>query len=300
MNKNSNLLVLLFLGMIWSSFAIFTKISAEDLSPYFVAFARLVLGGALLYSICLIQRKKIFIVKNFKYYAVAGFFNSAFPFTLFAIASREVDSGIAAILDGVVPMFEVLISIFFLKRFVGKSAIWGVIFGIVGIVITYFDGNLATDITWSYSLAVLAILAATASYAGASLYLNAKCKNIESMTMAAGSVLFAALMLSPSLFFADFSVIDTKVVSSLFGLGLLCTGIAYVFYFKLIVEEGPRTAVSVVLLIPVFGTIFGAMFLDEVITLNKIIGCVTILASMKFILNLSKQNFFKSKNAPVV
>jgi drug/metabolite transporter (DMT)-like permease len=71
-------------------------------------------------------------------------------------------------------------------------------------------------------------------------------------------------------------------------------------FFKLITEEGPRTAVSVVLLIPIFGTIFGAMFLDEVVTINKIIGCATILMSMKFILNLSKQNFFKSKTPPAV
>ena len=300
MNKNSNLLILFFLGMIWSSFAIFTKIAAAELSPYFVAFSRLVLGGALLYSICLIQRKKVFIRKNFKYYAIVGFFNSAFPFTLFAIASRFVDTGIAAILDGLVPMFEVLISIFVLQRLVDKNAVIGVICGIVGIVITYFDGIFTTEITWSYSLAVVAILLATASYAGASLYLNAKCKNIDAMPMAAGSVLIAALFLSPSLMVTDFALIDAKVAGSLLGLGLLCTGIAYIFYFKLIAEEGPRTAVSVVLLIPVFGTIIGAVFLGEVITINKVIGGVTILASMKFILNLSKQNFFKSKNAPAV
>ncbi|MBP7709549.1 MAG: DMT family transporter [Rickettsiales bacterium] len=300
MHKNSNLFILILLGIIWSSFAAFTKVSAENLLPFFVTFSRLVLGGALLYGLALIKRKKVFVVKNFKHYAIVGFFNSALPFTLFAISSREVDSSIAAILDGCVPMFEVLISIFVLKRFVDKSAIWGIVFGIVGVVVTYFGGGFALEITWSYSLAVLAILVATASYAGASLYLNAKCKHIESITMATGSVLFAALLLSPSVFFTDFSVIDKKVAGSLLGLGLLCTGVAYVLFFKLIAEEGPRTAVSVVLLIPVFGTIFGAMFLGEVVTASKVVGCLMILVSMKFILNLSKQNFFKSKNAPAV
>lgn len=300
MNKNRNLFVLIILGIVWSSFAIFTKVSAEALSPVFVAFSRLALGGALLYAICLVRRKNIFVAKYFKYYAIVGFFNSALPFTLFALAAKSLDSGVVSILDGTVPMFEVLISIFFLKRYVDKNSIFGIILGMIGVAVTSYNGGSALDLTWDRAAAIIAILVATTSYAGASLYIGAKCKNIEPMTLATGSVIIAALFLSPSLFFANFAAIDTKVATSLLGLGLLCTGIAYAFYFKLMAEEGPRTAVSIVLLIPVFGTIFGAIFLDEVVTISKVIGCVTILASMKFILNLSRQNFFKLKTVPVV
>jgi len=66
----------------------------------------------------------------------------------------------------------------------------------------------------------------------------------------------------------------------------------------LVAEEGPRTAVSVVLLIPVCGTIFGMIVLEESITASKIIGCIAILVSLKFILNLSRKSFFKAKNIP--
>jgi len=300
MNKNSNLFVLIFLGILWSTFAVFTKVSAEVLSPFFISFSRLAIGGALLLAALLLRRKKLFFRKNFKQYFIVGFFNSALPFTLFALSAKALDSGVVSILDGTVPMFEVLISIFILRRHVDKNAIWGVIFGIIGIVITSYGNITSLDLALVQIISIIAILVATSSYAAASLYINSNCKHIEPMTMASGSVLSAALILSPCIFFTNFEVIDVKVASSLFGLGFLCTGIAYIFYFKLTAEESPRVAVSVVLLIPVFGTIFGAIFLGEAVGVAKIIGCITILASMKFILNLSRQNFFKSKEAHIV
>jgi drug/metabolite transporter (DMT)-like permease len=283
------------LGLIWSTFAIFTKISAEALPPFFVAFSRLAIGSLLLISVILFQRKKFLFAKNYKFYFTVGFFNSALPFTLFALAARNLDSGIVAILDGTVPMFEVLISVLILRRKADLNAVIGVLLGMAGVVVTSCGNGLNLDLTPIRLISILAIMGACISYAGASLYINSHCKNIESMTLACGSVTCAAILLLPSIFFVDLSVIDARVGWSLFGLGFLCTGIAYIFYFKLAAEESPRTVVSVVLLIPVFGTIIGAVFADEVITNNKAIGCLMILASMKFILNLSRKNFFKSR-----
>jgi drug/metabolite transporter (DMT)-like permease len=189
----------------------------------------------------------------------------------------------------------VLIVIFILNRAVSANSIWGVFFGILGVIATSLSAEINLDNLRENIFSVILVLFATASYAAASIYINEKCKNIQALDLACGSVFFAALFLLPSVFFVDFTVIDLRIGSSLLGLGLLCTGIAYLFYFKLAAQESPRFAVSVFLLIPVFGAILGVLFMDEAFTLNKIIGCVMILISIKFILNLSLKSFLKEK-----
>ncbi len=300
MNKNSNLAILIILGLIWSTFAIFTKIAAEKLPPFFIAFSRLFIGSAMLWVVILFQRKKLNFAKNYHHYFKIGFFNSALPFTLFALSAKTLDSGIVAILDGTIPMFEVMISVFILGHKADRNAVIGVICGMIGVVVTSYGSGLSFDMDSSRILSVIAILCACISYAGSSLYINAKCKHIESMTLACGTVSCAALILLPSIFFVDFSVIDSRISMALLGLGILCTGIAYILYFKLAAEESARVVVSVVLLIPFFGTIIGVIFAGEPLTINKIIGCLAILVSMKFILNLSRKNFFKSKEAHIL
>ncbi len=299
MKKSSNLFVLILLGIMWSTFAAFTKVSAENLQPFFVSFGRLAIGGSMLYAVAFLRKQKVFLAKNFKRYFVVGFFNSALPFSLFALSAKYLDSGVAAILDGAVPMFEVLIAGLVLRHHVDKNSMIGVLCGVVGIIVTSYGNISNLDLALVQVAAIIAILAATASYAAASHYVNLRCKDIEPMQMATGSVVCAALITFPSIFFTDFSPLaNPKVFASLAGLGIFCTGISYIFYFKLTAEEGPRIAVSVVLLIPVFGTIFGILFLEEAASVSKIIGCIMILVSMKFILNLSRSSFFKSKRTP--
>jgi len=294
MVKKSNLLLLVTLGILWSTFALFTKISTENLSPYFTVWARLILGGAMLYGACAIKGKKIFELKNFNKYFFIGLFNSIIPFILFAFASRKVDSGILAILDGTVPMFEVLMVVLIFKEHIGKKAIFGVLLSIIGIFLT---ATHQIKIDNFEILPIIMVLCGTASYAGASIYIVKKCKGIDPMITATGSVIMSALILSPSIFFTDFSVVfEPRTALSLAGLGFICTGLAYLIFFKLIVEEGSRFAVSSVLFIPVFGTIFGAIFLSESFTINKIMGCAMILISIEYILNISFKEFFTLKN----
>lgn len=63
-------------------------------------------------------------------------------------------------------------------------------------------------------------------------------------------------------------------------LGVICTGAAYAVYFRLIGRIGPARAVTVTYLMPVFGMLWGMLFLDEAITTGMIVACaVTLLGT---------------------
>jgi drug/metabolite transporter (DMT)-like permease len=288
MTKNSNLLVLLALGLVWSSFAMFTKIAATVFSPAFIVFSRLFIGGLFLYSVCLYQKKPVFLKKNLKTFALIGIFNSAIPFTLFAFAAKNLDSSILTILEGTIPMFEVLITILILKKHVANQAIFGVVLGVIGAIITSINLSENFQLSSTYIFSILAILLATTCFASSSIFIRSKSENTPAIVNAAGSVLTASFFLSPVLFFTDLTMLnDLKISSALLVLGLFCTGVAYLFYFKLIAEEGSRFAVTYSLLIPIFGTILGTVFMGEELTINKIIGCALIIISIKFITMIS-------------
>ncbi len=293
MKNKANLITLFVLGFVWSSFALFTKICAETLSPVFIAFGRLLIAAIMLYLLCLIQKKSVFLKENYKFYAVIGFFNSSFPFVLFAYSARNLDSGIVSILDGTVSIFEMLISIYFLKKAATKGEVFGVLIGLAGVVMTYFSDGFTNRVDLGHLWAILLILFATCSFAIASIYIDLNCKEVDSLTLATGSVIFSLPMFLPFLPFIDIGELTARSGISLLGLGVISTGLAYILYFKLLVEESPRFAVSVSLIIPIFGILHGALFLGEEITLMKVAGCLAILLSIKFILKISLTNFFK-------
>jgi drug/metabolite transporter (DMT)-like permease len=294
MKKTSSIFLLLGLAACWSCFALFTKIGASATSPIMVGFCRCFFAIIPLFLFCAIKRKNFFILKNFKHYAIIGTCNSAIPFSLYGLASRSLDSGVITILDGAILVFEVLITAFILKKPVEKTAIFGTFLGISGIILTSLSMTSGFNFSVGYLSAVLMILAATCLYAACSIYISNKCKAIDPIVLALGSVLFSSILLSPILFFTDLSIFsNSKTLLSLASLGIFCTGFAYIFYFTLLNVEGSRIAVSTCFLVPALGMILGIIFLKEEISVIRILGCGLIIIGMKFILNISFDNFYK-------
>jgi drug/metabolite transporter (DMT)-like permease len=288
MKNKKNLIIILLLGIFWSSFAALTKIISE-ISPFFITFSRMFIGVlSILLVLPFLKLKLNWKIIKQKYFALSfvGLLNCLIPYCLFALAAKKLDSSVLAILDGTIPLFEILITALFLKIKLKSNAIVGLVLGLLGTVFIAFHSLSMNHINLEIMVTIFMVLTATFSYAIGAIFINYFCQEIKPIEITIGSMLLTLPFLMPSCFFFDWSSATVLQINSLLALGVICTGFANLLYFKLITEEGSRIGSSTVLLIPVFGTIIGYFALNESIDYFKILGGILILFSMQFILDI--------------
>ena len=111
------------------------------------------------------------------------------------------------------------------------------------------------------------------------------------MATSAATLLFAAVSLVPfTPFDRDLSAVPAMAWLAVIGLALVSTTVAFIFYYRLIVDVGPVKAITVTLLVPIFGMLWGVLLLGETLTAGRVAGCAIILAGCSLILGLVRPN----------
>ena len=123
-----------------------------------------------------------------------------------------------------------------------------------------------------------AISGATLLYGIAASYTKKHLTGVDALTVATGTMIGATIVLLP-LAIASWPAVapSMKAWGSVIALGVACTGIAYMLFFHLIAIAGPARAITVTFVIPIFGILWGALFLGERVSLGMIEGCAVIL-----------------------
>ena len=147
--------------------------------------------------------------------------------------------------------------------------------GVIGVGVLFSTSSALIDTNTYQSIALG--LGAAFSYGIATNYAK-KTKSVEPFDNAHGSMWAAAILLLPTLFFVPIRSEPTApVLGAVIAIGIICSGIAYLLYFRLIKDVGAASALTVTFLIPVFGTLWGILFLGEHLTLNAAIGMLIIV-----------------------
>lgn len=272
----SSLALLVVLAALWGGSFVFMRVAVPALGPIPLAYARVALAAITLLLLAFAWRRVPPLRTRWREFAVVGVVNSALPFSLFCYAEQYVTASTGAILNATSPFFGAIAAAFWLGEALTARKIAGMALGFAGVVtlVGWHPGEVTTQI----ALAVAACLAAAMCYALGSVYAKKRLANVPSFAVACASQLTAAMALMPFLPFTTIpGPVTPVVVASVVGLALASTALAYLIYFKLIAEAGPQKALTVTFLVPLFGVLWGYLFLREPLTAGMAVGGVLIV-----------------------
>jgi drug/metabolite transporter (DMT)-like permease len=293
---------LIALAAIWGASFLFMRIGAPEFGP--VALTALRVGGATLFLLPLVfWRGHVGALRtHWKPIAVVGLFNSALPFVLFSIAALAINAGLSSIFNATAPLWGALIAWWWLGDRLSASRVLGLFIGFLGVVFLAWNKASFTPGEHGVSAAVAigACLLATLGYGFAANYTKKKLTGVPPLAVAAGSQAAATAALAlPALWLAPSTSPGADAWASLAALAVLCTGVAYLMYFRLIAHVGAPRAITVTYLIPVFAALWGALFLHEAITTAMALGCAVILAGTALASGLLSAGASRHPAAPI-
>ena len=275
------------LAAIWGSSFMFMRLGAQEFGAIPTAGLRVGIAALFLGPLLLWRGLWPQLVGHWKEVFFVGLFNSAIPFACFSFALLSISSGLSAILNATTPLFGAVVAWIWLKDRPHGLRILGLLIGFAGVALLAWDkasfkagaSGLATG--W----AVLAVLTACLCYGISASYTKRHLSGLPSLVTATGSQFGATLGLAlPTLWLWPQQMPSATAWLALLAVGVLCTGVAYILYFRLIENIGPARSLTVTFAIPVFAVIYGVIFLGEVVSLwmllcAAIIVCGTALSA---------------------
>ncbi len=278
--KPRDLTELLLLGAIWGASFLFMRMGALELGPLALVFVRVVGAAAMLLPILLWQGQWPAMRAHWRPIALVGIVNSALPFLCFAIAAQALTAGLMGIFNATAPIWTALIAWWWLGERPAAVRALGLAIGLAGAIGLAWSraGVKAEDSAITPLMGTAACIAATVLYGISANFSRRRLVGVPPMATAAGSQLSAAaVLLVPALWAWPAQPVSAAAWGSAIALALLCTGVAYVLYFRLIAHAGATHAVTVTFLIPAFAMLWGWLALAERPAWDMWLGAAVIL-----------------------
>jgi drug/metabolite transporter (DMT)-like permease len=272
----SYVVLLLVLGAIWGGSFLFMRIAVNDFGPVPLVEMRLALGSALLLPFLWRDRKK-FTLRRWPMMALIGAMNSALPFLLFAWAAERAPAGVGAIANGMTALCAALMGFLFFREKLSSRQSIALVAGFAGIIVLASGKMAGMSVGWaSIAGAVASLMYGLGAHMARRHLQGLPPAALAAVTLGSGALLAAPFALAtwPG------HAIAMKSWLSAAALGLLCTGIAFALFYRLIEKVGANRTAIVTYLIPPFGVAWGWLFLKEPVTVTMIIACVLILGSV--------------------
>jgi drug/metabolite transporter (DMT)-like permease len=276
--ESKDWLLLTALAAIWGSAFMFIKISAVDFGPILLVTLRLLIAGLVFMPVLLRKKYRLLFKSHIPGIIIIAIFSNALPFTLFAFASLGATSNMLGILNGTTAFLTTVIAYFWLSEAISSKQIIGLCFGFLGVVILVNPANGSSTI-----IASICALIGSLCYAFNGNYLQKFHPHSNKKVLIGWSMFFGGLFMVPIAFFnLPDSMPNQNSFLALLWLSVVSTGIGYLGYVRLIDRIGAVKTSTLTYLLPVFSILWGAVFLEEQITLIIFGGFIFVMMGMYF------------------
>jgi len=291
----ASLLRLLSLSAIWGASFLFMRMGAPVLGPALLIELRVGLAAIFLLVVGLFLKKNLNVRGNWKHYLALGLLNSALPFLLFSFAAKTLSASLLSILNATAPIWGAVIGAVWMRAALPSRALLGLGLGVAGVAILVgFDPAALRD---GALFAIALGLGAAFSYGIATNYAKTA-KKAEPFANAHGSMWAATLLVAPTVpFFSNAVMPSPTITLAVIALGVLCSGVAYLLYFRLIADIGAAPALTVTYLVPVFGVMWGHFLLDEPVGWNTLVGACVVVLGTALVTGFSPSTLFAERPA---
>lgn len=273
----------LLLSAIWGASFLFMRLAVVEFGALPTAAVRVGIAAAFLLPMLWWRGLAPQLLSHWPRLLLVGVLNSAIPFACYSYALLYITTGLSSILNATVPLFGALVAWLWLKEKPGGLKLLGLAIGFTGVaLLASGKASFKPDASGvATGWAVLACLLATLCYGLAASYTKRWLTGIPSLVTATGSQVGATLaLLLPAVWTWPARAPSTQAWLAVIAVGVLCTGVAYVLFFKLIAGIGPARALTVTFMVPVFAIGYGALLLGETLTpLTLVCGAIILLGT---------------------
>lgn len=286
---------LLTVAAVWGAAFLFIRVAAPVLGPVALIAVRMGLAGLLLLAYAA-ARKQAPRRSHLGRFLVLGALWAG-PFVLIAVAELHITASLASVLNATTPMFAALLAIGALGEHVTRRKALGLMTGVAGVVLVV--GWNALTLSDAVLLSAGASLLAALLYAIGGIYTARAFRGIPGLTVAAGQQLAGGALLLPLLIVAPpGGPVTLKVGLAVLGLVVASTALGFVLFFRLLAEVGPTSALTTTYLVPVFGILWGAIFLGEPVGWSLLVGLAVILTSVGLVAGVPRPRLGAARRQP--
>ncbi|CAD0319414.1 DMT family transporter [Xanthomonas hortorum] len=267
-----------FLGIVWGCSFLFMRVAAPNFGTVVLVEIRLALGALVLLPFLWLARER-FPLQRWPMLAAIGVLNSALPFLLFAWGAQHAPAAVGAICNAMTVLFTALIAFLFFGEKIGTRRSLALLIGFIGVLV------LATGKSAGLSVGPAALAGATASllYGIGYNLVKRHMGDLPPAASAASTLGCSALLLAPLAWWQwPTTPVPAVAWACATALGVVCTGLAFLMYYRLIQRIGPARASTVTYLVPVFGALLAWSLLGEPLTWTMLVAAVLILSSVAF------------------